>query len=50
MDPNTGYKCVAQAIYDRLQFGQQVSHSQLSDMLGKASEKSLFAPSRWVGL
>jgi hypothetical protein len=35
---------IAQSIHDQLQFGQQVSHTQLSDMLGKASEKGLFAP------
>jgi hypothetical protein len=34
----------AQSIYDQLWLGQEVSHTELSDLLGKASEKGLFAP------
>ncbi|HSZ40088.1 MAG TPA: hypothetical protein VK817_09030 [Trebonia sp.] len=35
---------ITQFIYDQLEFGRPVSHVQLSDMLGTASEKGLFAP------
>ena len=35
---------IARSVYDELWLGQQVSHTDLTDMLGKASEKGLFAP------
>jgi hypothetical protein len=37
---------IAQSVHGQLGLGRQVSHSELSDMLGKASEKGLFAPIR----
>jgi hypothetical protein len=37
---------IAQSIYDELLLGHQVSHSDLSAMLGRASERDLFRPIR----
>jgi hypothetical protein len=37
---------IAQSIHDELWLGHQVSHSQLSALLGRASERDLFRPIR----
>lgn len=37
---------IAQSIHDELWLSHQVSHSQLSALLGRASERGLFRPIR----
>lgn len=37
---------LAQSIYDQLWLGQEVPHTELSDLLGRASEKNLLVPLR----
>lgn len=37
---------IAQSVHDQLWLGQQVPYQQLSHLLGRASERDLFAPIR----